>query len=52
MLQLPTVLHQMKPVSRALASHLIQTYAKDVIFGADAQVLIWSSDCGSCSSRF
>ncbi|CAH6784741.1 LOC106021236 [Phodopus roborovskii] len=40
MLQLPTVLHEMRPVSRVLAPHLTQAYAKDVKFGADARALM------------
>ncbi|KAG3289703.1 hypothetical protein H1C71_026017 [Ictidomys tridecemlineatus] len=40
MLRLPTVLGQMRPVSRGLAPHLIRAYAKDVKFGADAQALM------------
>uniref|UniRef100_A0A8C6HX97 Uncharacterized protein n=1 Tax=Mus spicilegus TaxID=10103 RepID=A0A8C6HX97_MUSSI len=57
MLRLPTVLRQMRPVSRALAPHLTRAYAKDVKFGADARALMlqgaksWSSGCGSQSSR-
>jgi len=34
---LPTVLHQMRPVSRALTPHLTWAYAKDVKYGADAR---------------
>uniref|UniRef100_A0A8C0YYG6 Uncharacterized protein n=3 Tax=Canis lupus TaxID=9612 RepID=A0A8C0YYG6_CANLF len=58
MLQLPAVLHQIRPVSRALALHLTRAYAKDIKFGADAQALMlqgaksWSSGYGSQSSRF
>ncbi|NIG59348.1 0 kDa heat shock protein, mitochondrial isoform X2 [Pontoporia blainvillei] len=40
MLRLPAVLRQMRPVSRALASHLTWAYAKDVQFGADARALM------------
>jgi chaperonin GroEL len=40
MLRLPTVLRQMRPVSRALAPHLTRAYAKDVKFGADARALM------------
>uniref|UniRef100_A0A8C8UC44 Heat shock protein 60 n=1 Tax=Peromyscus maniculatus bairdii TaxID=230844 RepID=A0A8C8UC44_PERMB len=40
MLRLPTVLCQMRPVSRALAPHLTRAYAKDVKFGADAPALM------------
>ncbi|KAF7487147.1 hypothetical protein GHT09_000329 [Marmota monax] len=40
MLQLPTVLRQMRPVSRGLAPHLTRAYAKDVKFGADARALM------------
>uniref|UniRef100_A0A8D2HV88 Heat shock protein 60 n=1 Tax=Urocitellus parryii TaxID=9999 RepID=A0A8D2HV88_UROPR len=40
MLRLPTVLCQMRPVSRGLAPHLTRAYAKDVKFGADAQALM------------
>uniref|UniRef100_A0A2K6G4Q3 Chaperonin 60 n=1 Tax=Propithecus coquereli TaxID=379532 RepID=A0A2K6G4Q3_PROCO len=40
MLRLPTVLHQTRPVSRALAPHLTRACAKDVKFGADAQALV------------
>uniref|UniRef100_K7GIW1 60 kDa heat shock protein, mitochondrial n=1 Tax=Pelodiscus sinensis TaxID=13735 RepID=K7GIW1_PELSI len=40
MLRLSTVLRQMRPVSRALAPHLLRTYAKDVKFGADARALM------------
>uniref|UniRef100_A0A8C6I6P9 Uncharacterized protein n=1 Tax=Mus spicilegus TaxID=10103 RepID=A0A8C6I6P9_MUSSI len=56
MLLLPTVLHQMRPVSWALAPLLTKAYAKDVKFGADAQVLMlqgaksWSSGCSNQSS--
>ncbi|XP_035580771.1 60 kDa heat shock protein, mitochondrial-like [Zalophus californianus] len=39
MLRLPAVLRQIRPVSRALAPHLTQAYAKDVKFGADARAL-------------
>uniref|UniRef100_A0A8C9GUG5 Uncharacterized protein n=1 Tax=Piliocolobus tephrosceles TaxID=591936 RepID=A0A8C9GUG5_9PRIM len=54
MLWLPTVLRQMRPMSRVLAPHLTWAYAKDVKFGADAQALMlqgWSSGCGSQGSR-
>uniref|UniRef100_A0A8C5XLQ5 Heat shock protein 60 n=1 Tax=Microcebus murinus TaxID=30608 RepID=A0A8C5XLQ5_MICMU len=40
MLRLPTVLRQIRPVSRALAPHLTRAYAKDVKCGADAQALM------------
>uniref|UniRef100_H0XMJ6 60 kDa heat shock protein, mitochondrial n=1 Tax=Otolemur garnettii TaxID=30611 RepID=H0XMJ6_OTOGA len=40
MLQLHTILHQIRPVSRTLAPHLTQAYAKDVKFGADARALM------------
>uniref|UniRef100_A0A8C5YLE7 Nanos-type domain-containing protein n=1 Tax=Marmota marmota marmota TaxID=9994 RepID=A0A8C5YLE7_MARMA len=40
MLRLPTVLRQMRPVSRGLAPHLTRAYAKDVKFGADARALM------------
>ncbi|XP_023372658.1 60 kDa heat shock protein, mitochondrial [Otolemur garnettii] len=40
MLRLPTVLRQIRPVSRALAPHLTRAYAKDVKFGADARALM------------
>lgn len=40
MLRLPTVLRQVRPVSRALAPHLTRAYAKDVKFGADARALM------------
>ncbi|MBZ3890251.1 60 kDa heat shock protein, mitochondrial [Sciurus carolinensis] len=40
MLPLPTVLRQMRPVSRALAPHLTRAYAKDVKFGAVARALM------------
>uniref|UniRef100_A0A8C0MBH6 Uncharacterized protein n=2 Tax=Canis lupus TaxID=9612 RepID=A0A8C0MBH6_CANLF len=50
MLQLPSVLRQIRPVSRVLAPHLTRAYAKDVKFGADGKS--WSSGCGSQSSRF
>ena len=40
MLRLPAVLRRMRPVSRALAPHLIRAYAKDVKFGADARALM------------
>ncbi|MBZ3887310.1 60 kDa heat shock protein, mitochondrial [Sciurus carolinensis] len=40
MLRLPTVLRQMRPVSRALAPHLTRAYAKDVKFGGDARALM------------
>uniref|UniRef100_A0A673SV33 60 kDa heat shock protein, mitochondrial n=1 Tax=Suricata suricatta TaxID=37032 RepID=A0A673SV33_SURSU len=40
MLQLPAVLCQIRPVSRALALHLTRAYAKDVKFGADARALM------------
>uniref|UniRef100_A0A2K5E0G9 Uncharacterized protein n=1 Tax=Aotus nancymaae TaxID=37293 RepID=A0A2K5E0G9_AOTNA len=40
MLQLHTDFRQMRLVSRVLAPHLIQVYAKDVKFGADAQALM------------
>ncbi|XP_025778686.1 LOW QUALITY PROTEIN: 60 kDa heat shock protein, mitochondrial-like [Puma concolor] len=40
MLRLPAVLHQIRPVSRALAPHLTWAYAKDVKFGADARALM------------
>ncbi|KAF3824460.1 hypothetical protein GH733_008745 [Mirounga leonina] len=40
MLQLPAVLCQIRPVSRALAPHLTWAYAKDVKFGIDAQALM------------
>lgn len=36
MLRLLTVLCLMRPVSRVLAPHLVQAYAKDRKFGADA----------------
>ncbi|KAK9410842.1 60 kDa heat shock protein mitochondrial [Crotalus adamanteus] len=40
MLRLPSVLRQLRPVSRALAPHLTRAYAKDVKFGADARALM------------
>lgn len=40
MLRLPTVLRQIRPVSRVLAPHLTRAYAKDVKFGADARALM------------
>uniref|UniRef100_A0A673XXW7 60 kDa heat shock protein, mitochondrial n=1 Tax=Salmo trutta TaxID=8032 RepID=A0A673XXW7_SALTR len=40
MLRLPTVMRQMRPVSRALAPHLTRAYAKDVKFGADARAMM------------
>nr|XP_048726286.1 60 kDa heat shock protein, mitochondrial isoform X2 [Caretta caretta] len=40
MLRLSTVLRQMRPVSRALAPHLLRAYAKDVKFGAEARALM------------
>ncbi|KAK7834480.1 hypothetical protein U0070_017666 [Myodes glareolus] len=40
MLRLPTVLREMRPVSRALAPHFTRAYAKDIKFGADAQDLM------------
>lgn len=40
MLRLPSVLRQLRPVSRALAPHLTRSYAKDVKFGADARALM------------
>uniref|UniRef100_A0A673TE23 Uncharacterized protein n=1 Tax=Suricata suricatta TaxID=37032 RepID=A0A673TE23_SURSU len=40
MLQLPAVLRQIRPVSRALAPHLARAYPKDVKFGADARALM------------
>ncbi|KAM5336669.1 LOW QUALITY PROTEIN: 60 kDa heat shock protein, mitochondrial-like [Glossophaga mutica] len=40
MLRLHKVLQQIRPVSRALAPHLTQAYAKDVKFGANAQALM------------
>uniref|UniRef100_A0A2K5K043 60 kDa heat shock protein, mitochondrial n=1 Tax=Colobus angolensis palliatus TaxID=336983 RepID=A0A2K5K043_COLAP len=40
MLWLPTVFHQMRPVSRVLTPHLTRAYAKDVKFGADARALM------------
>uniref|UniRef100_A0A8C0MND1 Uncharacterized protein n=3 Tax=Canis lupus TaxID=9612 RepID=A0A8C0MND1_CANLF len=58
MLRLPAVLPQIRPVSRVLAPYLAWAYAKDVKSCADAQALmlqgakIWSSGCGSQSSRF
>uniref|UniRef100_A0A2K5IL32 Uncharacterized protein n=1 Tax=Colobus angolensis palliatus TaxID=336983 RepID=A0A2K5IL32_COLAP len=56
MLWLPTVLRQMRLMSRVLAPHLTWAYTKDVKFGADAQALMlqakgWSSGCGSQGSR-
>uniref|UniRef100_A0A8C0P8X2 Uncharacterized protein n=2 Tax=Canis lupus familiaris TaxID=9615 RepID=A0A8C0P8X2_CANLF len=58
MFQIPTVLCQIRPVSRALAPHVTRGYAKDVKFGANARALmlqgidLLSSGCGSQSSRF
>uniref|UniRef100_A0A2K5IKX4 60 kDa heat shock protein, mitochondrial n=1 Tax=Colobus angolensis palliatus TaxID=336983 RepID=A0A2K5IKX4_COLAP len=40
MLWLPTVLRQMRLMSRVLAPHLTWAYTKDVKFGADAQALM------------
>ncbi|KAM9709841.1 LOW QUALITY PROTEIN: 60 kDa heat shock protein, mitochondrial [Menidia menidia] len=40
MFRLPTVMRQLRPVSRALAPHLTRGYAKDVKFGADARALM------------
>uniref|UniRef100_A0A2K6FDW9 Heat shock protein 60 n=1 Tax=Propithecus coquereli TaxID=379532 RepID=A0A2K6FDW9_PROCO len=44
MLRLPTVLLQIRPVSRSLAPHLTRAYAKDVKFGADTRVLMLQAD--------
>lgn len=40
MFRLPTLMRQVRPVSRALAPHLTRAYAKDVKFGADARALM------------
>uniref|UniRef100_A0A8P0PM95 Heat shock protein 60 n=2 Tax=Canis lupus TaxID=9612 RepID=A0A8P0PM95_CANLF len=40
MFQIPTVLCQIRPVSRALAPHVTRGYAKDVKFGANARALM------------
>ncbi|MGH0165403.1 UNVERIFIED_CONTAM: hypothetical protein FKN15_048718 [Acipenser sinensis] len=40
MLRLPSVLRQVRPVSRALAPHLTRGYAKDVKFGSEARALM------------
>ncbi|XP_078407947.1 60 kDa heat shock protein, mitochondrial [Cetorhinus maximus] len=40
MLRLPTVLRQVRPVSRLLAPHLTRSYAKDVKFGSEARALM------------
>ncbi|XP_067843892.1 60 kDa heat shock protein, mitochondrial [Heptranchias perlo] len=40
MLRLPTVLRQVRPVSRLLAPHLTRAYAKEVKFGAEARALM------------
>ncbi|XP_043548856.1 60 kDa heat shock protein, mitochondrial [Chiloscyllium punctatum] len=40
MLRLPTVLRQVRPVSRLLAPHLTRAYAKDVKFGSEARAMM------------
>ncbi|XP_030627431.1 60 kDa heat shock protein, mitochondrial-like [Chanos chanos] len=40
MLRLPSLMRQLRPVSRALGPHLSRAYAKDVKFGADARALM------------
>ncbi|XP_048455535.1 60 kDa heat shock protein, mitochondrial-like, partial [Rhincodon typus] len=40
MLRLPTVLRQVRPVSRLLAPHLARAYAKDVKFGSEARAMM------------
>ncbi|ELW63383.1 60 kDa heat shock protein, mitochondrial [Tupaia chinensis] len=47
MLRLPMALHQMRPMSRVLAPHLAQAYAKDVRFGAEAQALMLQGVAGA-----
>uniref|UniRef100_A0A8C6C8W0 Uncharacterized protein n=1 Tax=Monodon monoceros TaxID=40151 RepID=A0A8C6C8W0_MONMO len=49
---LQTILRQMRPVSRALASHLTRAYAKDVNFGVDLLVDAVAVTMDSQSSRF
>ncbi|EGW08235.1 60 kDa heat shock protein, mitochondrial [Cricetulus griseus] len=55
MLRLPTVLHQMRPVSCALPPHLTWAYANDVKFGQkcefqDAHVLLSAKEISSVQS--